>query len=157
MGKCDNCETEVINCNTCEDFDVYVNSISDIQKLKKIRKILIFQKPQNDASFNGKIADMLVAKVGTMGCFYAFIVLATIPLISQNLMQFVSYLSSGYLQLVLLPLIMVASNRTDAIREQRNEREWKISLVNAAIEELLEDESLAFEKNALVSSLPNTK
>jgi len=149
MGKCDNCETEVLNCHNCSDFDAYVSSISDLQKLKQIKKILIFQKPQVDNSFNGKIADLLVSKVGTMGCFYSFIVLATIPLIFQNLMQFLSYLSSGYLQLVLLPLIMVAGNRTDAIREQRNEREWKINLINAAIEELLEDESLAFEKKML--------
>jgi len=148
MAKCDNCETEALNCHNCLEFETYVNTITDIQKLKQIKKLLIIQKPQVDNSFNGKIADFLVSKVGTMGCFYAFIVLATIPLIIPSLMQFLGYLSSGYLQLVLLPLIMVAGNRTDAIREQRNEREWKINLINAAIEELLEDETLEFQKKS---------
>ena len=64
----------------------------------------------------------IIEGVGTTWCVIAFVILATIPLIWPALMPTVGYLSSGYLQLVLLPLIMVGQN----VSERRTEARAKI-------------------------------
>lgn len=142
MSECTDCELEVINCHDCEEFENYVMAINDLGKLKTIRRNLMLIKPSLEDTISGKIADWLVSVVGTMSCFYLFIVLATIPLVFPGLMSVVGYFSSGYLQLILLPLIMVAGNRADALREQKNEKEWKINLISNIIEEMIDNETL---------------
>jgi hypothetical protein len=54
-----------------------------------------------------KVAIWLTKVVGTMGFFWACAVLVTVPLFWKDAMPVVQYVSSGYLQLILLPLIMV--------------------------------------------------
>lgn len=62
-------------------------------------------------------------KVGSMGFFFACIVLVTIPLIFTQAISIVQYISSGILQLILLPLIMIGQNlqgRHSEIRAQHD-------------------------------------
>ena len=147
--ECTSCTTEQkksINCHDCQNFDDYVNKQTNVEFLKEVKKYLIKQKPVLDESIEGKIADFLVDKVGTMKCFYTFIVLATVPLLVPALMPMLGYISSGYLQLILLPLIMVAGNRSAEIIKLKEEREWKINLVSDKIDELMDDELLGLER-----------
>lgn len=153
MDNCFECKDEPMNCHTCEEFETYIAGITDISKLKYVRKNLMIQKPKIDDSINGKIADWLTDKVGTMWCFYVFIVLATVPVIEPKLMSTVGYFSSGYLQLILLPLIVVAGNRTDIIREQKNEREWKINVINDRIDELNNEENIKLQQIEIADSM----
>jgi len=137
--NCDTCVKDIVECHECEEFEMYVENNTDSKKLKEIRRFLIKEKIPTDNSISGKIADFLVSKVGTMSCFYFFMLLSTIPVIFPETMTVIGYISSGYLQLILLPLIMVSTNRTDMIRVQKAEREWKIHLVTDRIEELAEE------------------
>lgn len=141
----DVCEFELLNCHACDNFETYIHSINDLSKLKVVKRNLLLQKMQIEDSFNGKVADWLVTKVGTMACFYLFIVLATLPLIVSSWMGVIGYVSSGYLQLILLPLIVVAGNRADNLREQRMQKEWRINLINAVIEEIVDSETLELQ------------
>ena len=140
--KCDGCIENIISCHECEDFELYIDNCTNIKRLKEIRKFLITEKLQIDNSISGKMADFLVSKVGTMSCFFSFIVLSSIPVIFPSTMAVVGYISSGYLQLIILPLIMVSGNRTDAIRVLKADREWKINIVTAKIEELHEENEI---------------
>lgn len=141
MNKCNDCENIHVECWDCDHFENYVNITNDVDILKDVRKQLIIYKPEPDNSFSGKVADWLVSRVGTMKCFYLLAILTTIPLLFPITMPVIQYISSGYLQLILLPLIIVAGNRTDMIRQQVHDREWKISVINSKIDELI-DESL---------------
>ena len=67
---------------------------------------------------------------------YIFIIMVTIPLLFPQTMPAVQYISSGYLQLILLPLIMVAQNRDNKVREMKAEREYRMLLIADRIDEL---------------------
>jgi uncharacterized membrane protein len=75
-----------------------------------------------------KIALYITKRVGTMGFFYACAVLVTIPLIFAPAMPIVQYISSGYLQLIFLPLIMVGQNLQGRHAELRAENDYKTNV-----------------------------
>jgi hypothetical protein len=56
---------------------------------------------------NERVAIRVTLMVATMECVYAFLILALLPLMDHRLEPAIQYLSSGVLQLVLLPMIMV--------------------------------------------------
>lgn len=64
--------------------------------------------------FNGKIALMITASVGTMWAAYVFTVIALISLPSAlnsgQLLIIISWIAQTFLQLVLLPVIIVGQN-----------------------------------------------
>lgn len=60
-------------------------------------------------SINERVAVWTVQKVGTMACVYVFTIWALLPILDPNLQSVVFYVSGGFLQLVLLPLIMVGN------------------------------------------------
>ncbi len=64
-------------------------------------------------SLNGLIADHVVAIIGTMWCAYAFVALSLfgLPAALAGPKDFVAWASSQFIQLVLLPVIIVAQNR----------------------------------------------
>ena len=70
------------------------------------------------SQFNGWLADHVTALVGTMWCAYAFVALAFfgLPAALEGPKAFVGWASSQFIQLVLLPIILVATNR----QEERN-------------------------------------
>jgi uncharacterized membrane protein len=66
-----------------------------------------------------KFALWIANKVGTLPFFWLCNALVITPLIAPSTMPVVQFVSSGYLQLVLLPLILIATNlqnRHDSLR-----------------------------------------
>ncbi|KAA0888752.1 DUF1003 domain-containing protein [Oryzomonas rubra] len=134
-----NCNECTTHCIKCDDFENQVDGEADITTLKDIRKTLMQHKVQTDGSLSGKIADWLTSKIGTMACIYLFTIFVSIPFIFPKTLEIVQFVGGTYIPLVLMPLIMVASNRTDKIREIRAEREYRILLVSDRIDEVMGD------------------
>jgi hypothetical protein len=65
-------------------------------------------------SFNDKFAIWIATHVGSMYCFYLFNVIAFLSakaaFETHNLVPIVNWISSNWIQLILLPAIMVAQN-----------------------------------------------
>lgn len=75
-----------------------------------------------------KLALFITSKVGTMGFFYFCLVLVTLPLIFSGTMPLIQYMSSGYLQLILLPLILVGQNLQSRHSELRAQHDYETNL-----------------------------
>jgi len=73
--------------------------------------------------FNNKLALLITDKVGTMWCVYIFCLLACISLpaalSSHDPVIIVAWLSSNFLQLVLLPALMKGQNLQGEATEKR--------------------------------------
>jgi len=78
---------------------------------------------------NGKIGLMITTLVGTMICAYVFGVIALISLpsavTSHNLTIIIAWVSSNFLQLVLLPVIIVGQNLQAKASDKRAENTYK--------------------------------
>lgn len=72
---------------------------------------------------NGKIGLLITTLVGTMVCGYVFAIIALISLpsaiTSHNLTVIIAWVSSNFLQLVLLPIIIVGQNLQAKASDQR--------------------------------------
>jgi hypothetical protein len=79
-------------------------------------------------SLTDRIALKATSIVGTMGFFYTCMVMVTIPLLAPKVMPVVQYISSGYLQLILLPLIMVGQNLQGKHTELRAENDYQVNM-----------------------------
>lgn len=75
-----------------------------------------------------KIALFITTRIGTMGFFYFCLILVSLPLIFSSAMPVVQYLSSGYLQLILLPLILVGQNLQSRHSELRAQHDYETNL-----------------------------
>ena len=73
--------------------------------------------------FNAKLAVLITRGVGTMGAAYIFTALALVSapaaLTSGNTVVIVSWISQAFLQLVLLPIIIVGQNVQGAASDAR--------------------------------------
>jgi len=136
--KCSTCTTQ---CTDCADFELSVSEETNIGTLKMVRKVLLQHKIKPDDSITGKIADWLTAKIGTMACVAFFLAFANLPFAFPRTLEIVQFIGGTDIPLVLMPLIMVAANRTDKIREMRAAHEYRIQLVYDRIEELREEGS----------------
>ncbi len=90
-----------------------------------------------------KVALFITKRVGTMGFFYACAVLVTVPLIFPTTLPVVQYISSGYLQLIFLPLIMVGQNLQGRHAELRAQHDYE---TNVKAEKEIESILLHLEK-----------
>ena len=133
---CEDCNAE---CVSCEEFEALISEETEQERLVAIRKGLILHRVVADTSLQGKIADWLTAKVGTMGCIIAFALLVMLPFVFPKTLNMVQFIGGTFIPLLLMPLFLLAANRTDAIREQRAEREHRIQLVYDRIEEIKGD------------------
>jgi hypothetical protein len=74
---------------------------------------------------NGKIGLLITTLVGTMVCGYVFAIIAIISLpsaiSSHNLTVIIAWVSSNFLQLVLLPIIIVGQNLQAKASDKRAE------------------------------------
>lgn len=102
-----------------------------------------YQVHKNSLSPLDKFALFMTDKVGTMGFFLACVVLVTIPLVFSSIMPVVQYISSGYLQLILLPLILVGQNLQSRYTEIRAEHDFN---TNVKAEKEIETILLHLEK-----------
>ena len=78
--------------------------------------------------FNARFGLRITLVVGTMWCAYAFTVLALFALpsaIKQGTYFIIVWLSSSFLQLVLLPIIIVGQNIQAAASDKRAEETYK--------------------------------
>ncbi len=81
------------------------------------------------ARFNARVGLMITLGVGTMICAYIFAIIALISLPSaiksHNLTIIIAWISSNFLQLVLLPVIIVGQNIQAAASDKRAEDTYK--------------------------------
>jgi hypothetical protein len=79
--------------------------------------------------FNAKVAVVLTKVVGTMWTFYVFngIALISLPsaINSGNLTVLINWVSSNWIQLVLLPALMVGQNLESATADVRAEKTFE--------------------------------
>ncbi|HEY3414896.1 MAG TPA: DUF1003 domain-containing protein [Armatimonadota bacterium] len=75
-----------------------------------------------------KFAIWMTNRVGTMAFFFFCVILVTVPLIYKPSMTVIQYISSGYLQLILLPLIMVGQNLQSRAADLRAENDYEINI-----------------------------
>jgi len=68
--------------------------------------------------FNSAVAVKATLAIGTMWCVYAFALLVLIPVIVPSTQMVIMYISSSFLQLVFLPLIMVGQ----AVLSEKSEK-----------------------------------
>lgn len=77
-------------------------------------------------SFNAKVALLLTRLVGTMWCFYVFngIALISLPAAIQsgNMTILIAWISSNWIQLILLPAIMVGQSLQSTAADARAEK-----------------------------------
>jgi hypothetical protein len=78
---------------------------------------------------NGRIGLAITTLVGTMICAYVFAVIALLSLpsaiSSHNLTIIIAWISSNFLQLVLLPVIIVGQNLQARASDRRSEQTYK--------------------------------
>jgi uncharacterized membrane protein len=85
-----------------------------------------------------KIAVWITNLVGTMGFFYFCIILVTIPLFYTQTLAVIQYISSGYLQLILLPIILVGQALQTKHAELRADADYETNIkAEAEIKELM--------------------
>ena len=80
-------------------------------------------KADTEPSFNDRVALILTKAVGSMWCAYSFAVLALISLpdaIKAGRPAIISWVAQTFLQLVLLSVIMVATNLLSITAEARD-------------------------------------
>ncbi len=90
-----------------------------------------------------EVALSVTNKVGSMGFFFACVILVTIPLIFTQAISVIQYISSGILQLILLPLIMVGQNLQGRHAELRAQNDFD---TNVKAEKEIETILLHLEK-----------
>lgn len=77
-----------------------------------------------------KINDFIALKatlmIGTMWCVYAFMILTLIPLVFPTTNTAIQYVSSAFLQLVFLPLIMVGQDVLGKKAERRSAKDHEV-------------------------------
>ena len=82
---------------------------------------------------NRAIAVKTTRAVATMWCVYAFTVLSLLPLIDPGATAMVQYISSGILQLILLPMLMVGTSILNEKAEARAQQDHAILLRELSI------------------------
>jgi hypothetical protein len=90
---------------------------------------------------NKAIAVKITVIVGTMWCVYAFSLLVAIPLIFPDTQSTVMFISSSFLQLVLLPILMVGQQvLSESADQQRAEDHMRIKHALHDIHALIADD-----------------
>jgi MFS-type transporter involved in bile tolerance (Atg22 family) len=102
---------------------------------------------KTEKTFSDKFAVWIATHVGSMYCFYLFNLLAFLSakaaFATHNLVPIVNWVSSNWIQLVLLPAIMVAQNVAQKASDAKSEADH-ITLTYLAN---LQDEQMSELKN----------
>ena len=109
---------------------------------------------------NGRIGLMITTLVGTMICAYVFAGIAVISLPSairsHNLTILIAWVSSNFLQLILLPIIIVGQNLQAKASDKRAEQTYKDA--EAVLHEAIEiQKHLRAQDEVLASLIPRHK
>jgi hypothetical protein len=104
---------------------------------------------------NGKIGLMITTLVGTMICAYVFGIVALVSLpsaiTSHNLTIIIAWVSSNFLQLVLLPVIIVGQNLQAKASDKRAEDTYKDA--EAVLHEAIEIQKHLAAQDLVLSGL----
>ncbi len=102
---------------------------------------------KKEKTFNDKFAVWIAKHVGSMYCFYLFNVIAFLSaqaaFRTHNLVPIINWVSSNWIQLILLPAIMVAQNVAQQASDAKSEADH-ITLTYLAN---LQDEQMVELKN----------
>lgn len=107
--------------------------MNKIESIVDLRKELTTIKNTNEVhrshmSQLDKMALAVTNIVGTMGFFFACVLLVIIPIIFRSTLPIVQYISSGILQLILLPLILVGQNLQSRHAELRAQHDYETNV-----------------------------
>jgi hypothetical protein len=104
---------------------------------------------------NGKIGLLITTLVGTMICGYVFAAIALLSLpsaiSSHNLTIIIAWISSNFLQLVLLPIIIVGQNLQAKASDKRAEATYNDAA--AVLHEALEIQKHLAAQDAVLAKL----
>jgi hypothetical protein len=104
---------------------------------------------------NGKIGLLITTLVGTMICAYVFGIIALVSLpsaiTSHNLTIIIAWISSNFLQLVLLPVIIVGQNLQAKASDKRAESTYKDA--EAVLHEAIEIQKHLAAQDVVLSRL----
>lgn len=113
---------------------------------------------KKEKTLNDKLAVWIATHVGSMYCFYLFNVIALLSakaaFETHNLVPIINWVSSNWIQLILLPAIMVAQNVAQAATDAKAETDHTTLtyLANLQDEQMVElktqSEILEFLKKA---------
>jgi hypothetical protein len=110
------------------------------------------------ARFNAKIGLLITLGVGTMICAYIFagIALVSLPdaLKSHSLIVIVAWIAQTFLQLVLLPIIIVGQNIQAAASDKRAEDTYKDA--EAVLHEAVEIQKHLAAQDAAITEIVNS-
>jgi hypothetical protein len=102
---------------------VHARTASYVPALFRLTPALIKRDLQAADTFNSKVAVILTRIVGTMWCFWVFngIALVSLPsaIRSGNLTILIAWVSSNWIQLILLPALMVGQNLQNIAADAR--------------------------------------
>jgi hypothetical protein len=108
---------------------------------------------------NGRIGLAITTAVGTMICAYIFGVIALVSLPSAlrsgNLTIIIAWVSSNFLQLVLLPVIIVGQNLLAQAADKRSEQTYKDA--EAVLHEALEIQKHLLAQDQVLAMLRAAK
>lgn len=102
---------------------------------------------KKEKSFNDKFAIWIATHVGSMYCFYLFNVIAFLSAESafrtHDLVPIINWISSNWIQLILLPAIMVAQN----VAQRATDAKSEVDHVTLTYLANLQDEQMVELKN----------
>ena len=108
---------------------------------------------------NGRIGLAITTAVGTMVCAYIFGVIALVSLPSAlrsgNLTIIIAWVSSNFLQLILLPVIIVGQNLLARAADKRSEQTYKDA--EAVLREALEIQKHLLAQDKVLAELAAAK
>ena len=110
---------------------------------------------QGRVGLNGRIGLVITSAVGTMVCAYVFAVIALISLPSAissgNLTILIAWVSSNFIQLVLLPIVIVGQNLQANAADKRSEQTYKDA--EAVLHEALQIQQHLAAQDAVLASI----
>jgi hypothetical protein len=110
---------------------------------------------QGRTGLNGRIGLGITSAVGTMICAYVFGIIALISLPaaikSGNVTIIIAWVSSNFIQLVLLPVIIVGQNLQAQASDKRSEQTYKDA--EAVLHEAMQIQQHLAAQDAMLASL----
>ncbi len=105
-----------------------VEKILTVEELRKLNEPIVDTNDKHDSNHLNRLAEWTVNRIGTMGFFFACVILVSIPLVYSPVMPIIQYISSSYLSLTLLPLILLGQNLQAKNIEVRAQSDYKTNI-----------------------------
>lgn len=126
-------------CVECKKFEQHVQAIESPVLLKVMRRQIIDRGCRTKATRLERAATCVANRVVFTPLFFVVCnMLAFVPVLwpSDTVFKVVNWVSSNWWQLVLLPLIGIASKMQERQNDFRDERQYRILLISERLDEL---------------------